>query len=127
MESPPAAADVVVERLGIARHKRPNSLHLVVVPRLMTGRWRKHLTRATDGYFKINSPSLWDLSHQFEPVFVFVSLPLLPHRPCLHWRKNILEKLSGFLQEEMLPEIDPSLQRDLLQQLLFEARSVPSL
>ena len=42
---PPAAADVVVERLSIAKHKRPNSLHLVVVPRLMTGRWRKHLGR----------------------------------------------------------------------------------
>ena len=47
----PAAADVVVERLRIARHKRPDSFHLVVVPRLMTGRWRKQLGKASDCHF----------------------------------------------------------------------------
>ena len=36
----PAAADVVVERLGKACHKRPSSLHLVAAPRLMTGYWQ---------------------------------------------------------------------------------------
>jgi hypothetical protein len=34
---PPAAYDVVVEQLGKARLKRPESAHLIVVPRLMTG------------------------------------------------------------------------------------------
>ena len=57
----PAAADLVVERLGTARHKRPNSLHLVVVPRLMTGYWRKALLKATDCCIQINSGSLWDM------------------------------------------------------------------
>ena len=36
---PPAAADVVVEQLGEAHHKRPNCMHITVVPRLMTNRW----------------------------------------------------------------------------------------
>jgi hypothetical protein len=49
----PAAADVVVEQLGKARHKRPTSLHSVVVPRIMTGRWRRHMTRECDCYFRI--------------------------------------------------------------------------
>jgi hypothetical protein len=35
----PAAADDVVEQLGKARHKRPTSLHLIVAPRLFTGKW----------------------------------------------------------------------------------------
>jgi hypothetical protein len=35
---PPAAADVVGELLGEAKHKRPYCTHLVIVPRLMTGR-----------------------------------------------------------------------------------------
>jgi hypothetical protein len=47
---PPSAVEVVVEQLGKARLKRPESLHLVVVPRLMTGCWRRHLSRETDGY-----------------------------------------------------------------------------
>ena len=34
---PPAAADVVVEQLGKARLKRPEALHVIVVPRLITG------------------------------------------------------------------------------------------
>ena len=34
----PAVANVVVEQLGKARHKRPANLHIVVVPCLMTGR-----------------------------------------------------------------------------------------
>ena len=41
---PPAAADVVVEQFSQAKHKRPESLHLIVVPRVMTAQWRKHLT-----------------------------------------------------------------------------------
>jgi hypothetical protein len=34
----PAAVEVVVKQLGKARLKRPESLHVIVVPRLMTGR-----------------------------------------------------------------------------------------
>jgi hypothetical protein len=34
---PPAACDAVVEQLGKARVKQPESAHLIVVPRLMTG------------------------------------------------------------------------------------------
>ena len=48
---PPAAVDEAVDLLNKTRHKRPESLHLVVVPRLMTGRWRRALTSTTDVYF----------------------------------------------------------------------------
>jgi hypothetical protein len=52
---PLAAAKVVVEQLGFARLKRPSAMHVIVVPRLMTGRWRRHLTRGgTDGYAKLD-------------------------------------------------------------------------
>jgi hypothetical protein len=124
---PPAAADVVVERLGIAKHKRPNSLHLVVVPRLMTGRWRKHLSRATDGYIKLDDPALWDLTDQFEPVLVFVSLPFLPHRPDFQRRRDLFEQLRGLLQGEDMQAPSAPLQRDLLRKLLHEARALPAL
>jgi hypothetical protein len=70
-EIPPAAAEVVVEQLGFARLKRPEALHIILVPRIMTGRWRRHLTRGTDGYIKIDDPAVWSLSSHFEPLLAF--------------------------------------------------------
>jgi hypothetical protein len=46
---PPAAAEVVVEHLGFARLKHPQAMHIIIVPWLMTGRWRWHLTQGTNG------------------------------------------------------------------------------
>ena len=51
----PTAANVVVEQLGKARHKKqPANLHIVVAPRLlMTGGWRRHMIRECNCYFPI--------------------------------------------------------------------------
>ena len=124
---PPAAAEVVVERLGVAKHKRPNSLHFVVVPRLMTGYWRKHLTKATDFHFQLDSPPLWDLKHQFEPVLIFVSFPFLPHRPAFNWKANLIERFGRILFRGDLLQADLDLQRTLLRQLCIESGSLPPL
>ena len=124
---PPAAADVVVERLGIAKHKRPNSLHLVVVPRLMTGRWRKHHRRATDCCFEIKRSPVWDTEEHFEPLLVFVSLPFLPHRPLFKWRQHVVEKLQGLMQEGGMHSVDHPVRRNFLRELLTHARTIPSL
>jgi hypothetical protein len=72
----PAAADVAGEQLGKARHKRSASLHLIVAPRLFTGKWRRHVTRESDFYFKIPARdcSLWG-ANQCEPVLIFLCLP----------------------------------------------------
>jgi hypothetical protein len=123
----PAAADIVVERLAQARHKRPNSLHLVVVPRLMTGRWRKQLLKACDFSCRISLPSLWDLESQFEPLLIFVCLPFLPHRPDFDQRKGHCEGLRRILQPDDLSETDPEVQGNLLRKLLLQARTVSSL
>ena len=122
----PAAADLVVERLAQARHKRPNSLHLVVVPRLMTGRWRKQLLKATDFNCRLALPSLWDMEAQFEPLLIFVCLPSLPHRPDFEQRESHCKGLRRILQPEDLSEADPEIQGDLLRQLLLQARTVSS-
>ena len=123
----PAAADVLVERLAQARHKRPNSLHLVVVPRLMTGRWRKQLLKASDFDCRLSLPSLWNMEAQFEPLLIFVCLPFLPHRPDFEQRKSHCEGLRRILQPEDLSEDDPETQGNLLRQLLFQARTISSL
>lgn len=123
----PAAADVVVEQLAVARHKRPNSLHLVVVPRLMTGYWRKALLKVSDCYCRIDSHSLWNMEAQHEPLLMFFSLPFLPHSPHFEKRASDCEGLRRILLEEGVPEADSPTSRDLLRQLLRESRSIQTL
>jgi hypothetical protein len=121
---PPAAADVVVEQLGKALMKRPASMHIIVVPRIMTGRWRKHLGRGTDSYFKLDCPLVWDLKTHFEPVLIFVSLPFVTSRPRLTERRKLLDGFQGALPTYGLPPLSPSRGRDLLRKLLLRAREL---
>jgi hypothetical protein len=67
---PPAAAEVAVEQLGKARLKRPGSMHLVVVPRMMTGRWRRLMIRGTDAYFRLGWKDVWPLGVHMEPSLI---------------------------------------------------------
>jgi len=124
---PPAAADVVVERFGIARHKRPNTLHLLLIPRLMTGRWRKLLLKHVDFYFHVAWEPIWDLQEQFEPLLMFIALPYKTDRPRFSERASLVERFKRLLHEEGLHEIQPIAQRHLLRQLFGEAWSLSSM
>ena len=92
----------------------------------MTGRWRKHLSRATDFYFKIDQDPLWPLAHHFEPVLVFVSLPLLPHRPNFEARDHLLAQFDRILSKPDVQEIHSSSHRDILRKLFAEAWELSS-
>jgi hypothetical protein len=98
----PAAADVVVvvEQLGQARQKRPESMHLVVVPRVMTGRWRRHMTRGSGFYFKVDWPEVWPLKGHFEPLLIFVCLPYRSCSPRLQERQALLKEFRRDLLGE---------------------------
>jgi hypothetical protein len=131
---PPTAADVVVEQLGKARHKRPNNLHLVIVPRLMTGYWRRAVTRECDGCFEICLGfELWK-QQEFEPLIVFVCLPFRSDCPSpLHTDSRIetllgegceLEVLLGNLRSKQVWEEPASRSGDLLRKLLLQARGL---
>jgi hypothetical protein len=125
--APPAAADVVVEQLGRAWLKQPESMHLVVVSRVMTGRWRKHLTRGTDFYFRMDSNKVWPLKAHFEPLLIFVCLPYSSSSPRLAKKGLLLEELQGTVLRNKLPEV-PEVQRwNILRKLLRRARSLCSL
>jgi hypothetical protein len=124
---PPAAADVVVEQLGKARHKRPTSLHIVVVPRLMTGRWRRHLTRECDCYFRIPAGcKLWGKC-QHEPVLIFICLPFLVHRPNFSERRRLLENFYGSMFEPAMWQDSGERGGIVLRKFLLRARSLCSL
>ena len=69
---PPAAVDVVVDQLGEARHKRPNWMHITIIPRLMTSRWRKGLLK--ESVLEIVIPvgcDTWS-KDQHEPLLMFI-------------------------------------------------------
>jgi hypothetical protein len=78
---PPGAADVALEQLAVAIHKRPSTFHLVAIPRLMTASWRKLLGKICDFVFTVPlGVSFWHESH-FEPLVLGIYFPLLPFSP----------------------------------------------
>jgi hypothetical protein len=124
---PPSATDVVVEQLGKARHKRPNNLHLVVVPRLMTGYWRRMLSRESDGCFEMRLGfELWPIS-EFEPLIVFVCLPFRSNCPSPLHEGAKLEALLGNLRSKWLWEEPATRSGHFLRELLARARDLDSL
>jgi hypothetical protein len=62
---PPAAAGAAIDWLGQSIHQRPESVHIVLVPRLMTGLWRKKLSKTSDLLFTVplESKVLWPKCH----------------------------------------------------------------
>jgi hypothetical protein len=86
----PGAADVAIEELRKARHKRPHLFHAFVCPRLMAPRWRHGVCREADFQFEIPVGSkLWPASSH-EPLSVAVFLPFIKHRP---WQLKNTPKL----------------------------------
>jgi hypothetical protein len=78
---PPAAADVALEELRVARLKRQASFHIFVCPRLMTPQWLKQLYKASDIVFVLPlGSSAWP-SEMFEPCVVGLIFPFLSVAP----------------------------------------------
>ena len=123
----PAAADLVVERFCISRHKRPNTLHVLFIPRLMTGRWRKHLVKHIDFYCRVTWAPVWDLHSHYEPLLMFVALPYLVDQPRFKERAGLVDRLTRLLRGEDLSQVHSNTQRNLLRQLFCEARQLSAL
>jgi hypothetical protein len=123
----PAEAEVVVEQLGRARLKRPESMHIIVVPRVMTGRWRRHMTRGSDVYFKLDWENVWPLSEQYEPLLIFVCLPFAAHSPRHKQKEMLLEEFRGFMLREELSKVPEVQRRNFLRKFLKRARAFQGL
>jgi len=82
---PPAAARVAVEELRKARHKRQESIHVFVCPRLMCYEWRKMLLKDADMYFYLDPgvlPDVW-AKERCEPLLIALCFPFIRTTP---WR-----------------------------------------
>jgi hypothetical protein len=122
---PPAAADVAIEQLAYSIHKRPQHTHVVLVPRLMTARWRKLLGKVCNLIFTVPIGSdVWALS-QFEPLIVGLYLPLSRHKPWNLRNTPLLERVERLLRE--MPATHPRWGRIVLRELLQQARALESM
>jgi len=118
---PPSLGEAVGEFVSKARHKRPESLHIIAIPRLYTGLWRRPLSREADFYFKIPvGSSLWE-ECQHEPLLIFVCLPFESHRPWLFRHGNKLDQVVRSMREEGMWEDGGERAGALLRELLLLA------
>ena len=80
---PPAAADVAIQELRKARHKRQDSYHVFVCPRLMKPLWFKQAYKAGDMVFDLKAGHPHWSSDRHEPLIVVLCFPYLSHNPWL--------------------------------------------
>jgi hypothetical protein len=78
---PPAAADVAIEQLRIARVKRQDSSHIFVCPRLMTPEWLKQVHKACDIVISVPLGSPGWPTNMFEPLLLGICFPFLRFDP----------------------------------------------
>ena len=112
----PAVADAALEELLKARHKRSDTFHVVVLPRLMTPRWRRLFNKACDFSFVVPPETSFWPANMFEPLWVGILLPFVQHRPWCLKRTPLLVELGSSLRG-MLPSREEDA-GNLLRELL---------
>jgi hypothetical protein len=119
---PPAAAATAIEWLGQSIHKRSDSVHIVLVPRLMTAYWRKRLSKTSDLLFTIPVGTVLWSKGKHEPLICAVCLPLSENSPWSHRGtsrvKNVCERLSPMW------EVGDDAPRSVLRELLVQTRAL---
>jgi hypothetical protein len=85
---PPAAARRAIFCLGQSILKRSNSVHVVVIPRLMTALWRKVLEKTCDVSFTVPVGTVVWGSEEHEPLVLTIALPLSRDPPWRHKRAD---------------------------------------
>ena len=117
---PPAAGDVAIETLAKSKHKRPMNEHVVLIPRLMTSRWRKLLTKVCDVVFTVLvGMDVWGYS-QHEPLIIGIAFPLISYRPWKLGGSKIMVEVESNLRG--LQITSPQWGRDILRELCLQPR-----
>ena len=122
---PPAAADVAIEQLRYARHRRQNSMHIFVCPRLCTHTWRRWLHKEADFVCEIPAGVLasWK-KDQHEPLILGICFPFSSNRP---WKLRGHETMVE-MQREMreMCKVDGFDTVTFLRKLRLQARCLGS-
>ena len=97
---PPAAADAAVEQLCRNFHLHEDSCHIVLIPRLMTVRWRKQLGKVADIIVTMPFDDVvWSYLSEYEPLILFVVLPFHSRAPWKLKKAKYVERCEGNLQK----------------------------
>ncbi len=116
----PAAAPAAVEWLACSIHKRVTSIHIMIVPRLMTAWWFKILNKTADLIFKIlTTTEIWG-KNEHEPLICALCLPLSSKDPWSHKGSERTLQVHRELHSVWLSDFGRA--RVILRQLLGEAR-----
>ena len=113
---PPAAARIELEELRQARHKRQASLHVFLVPRLMSPEWRSQLYKTADLIFSIPAGHTHWQKSTHEPLTVAICFPYIHRTPWELKGPPIMGRMTGKLCQ--LFEEDSIAGRHLLSKLL---------
>ena len=95
---PPAAAEVMLEELRKARHRRTESTHVILIPRLMGPAWQKHLHKVADIVVSVpvGHPA-WP-TDMHEPLTMGIVFPFFRYKPWRLRRSPILLDLEKQLR-----------------------------
>ena len=97
-EPAPAAALFAIESLRQGRHKRQDSFHIWIVPRLLTGEWRRNMLKAAD--FVVDLPVghvCWP-KEMHEPLTLAFFFPYLSSKPWELRRCKFMVDMEGKLR-----------------------------
>lgn len=73
----PTAVEMALEILTEARHKRPYTSHVVVMPRIIIHMWIKVLGKNADSIIMVLVGLMfWD-TNQYEPLVLALLLPII--------------------------------------------------
>jgi hypothetical protein len=117
----PAAAGAALEWLGESIHKRPTSVHVVVIPRLFTSTWRKQLGEKADCLLTIPLGCLVWQTDNLEPLVLAISLPLSRLPPWRFRNSPLVQGVESHVSE--MWDSDFSHVGCCLRKLLSTARS----
>jgi hypothetical protein len=121
----PAIADVAAEQMARAVHKHPHSFHMFVVPRLMTSRWRRRVSKMSDCYVTLTAGFEYWGRMQHEPLLIYFCLPLSRHQPWKLRGTRLLAQADRKLRE--VQQACHGRTRCLLRQLLIRTRRLESM
>ena len=115
----------MVDQLCRNFHLHSTNLHVVILPRLMTSRWRKQLLKVTDLFVEIPfNDEVWPCLN-FEPLILAIVL-LFTSRPSWKVRSTtFVHKCARDLQT--LWKEDFEMGNNSLRQLLVSTRALDSL
>jgi hypothetical protein len=122
----PAAGQVAVEQICTHVHGRPDTLHIIAIPRLCTSMWRKQLNKVADLIIQVQpKEDFWGKS-QHEPLLIAFYFPILPtlrkYRPWQLKGTELVDRTRRKLQR--MQETSESVDWSCLRELLFLSREV---